>query len=180
MSGKTAGNTFIDHSHGIVRVQGLEMRTSDLKINHTNLCVELLIQETGSIFDKLGKGSVHFSKGLLILTLDHHLRLGLQRLETNLLDRFNREVLAFGDFHADTCGTALRVRDAVNTTALACMLTLLILALAACRREPATSRKLDGIPVMPGASLVTVEDEAEDDAPEGRGKRQEPASNPES
>ena len=58
------------------------MRASDLEIDDLWFGVQLLVKQACSIFNKLGKRTIHFSKGLLVLTFNHDLCLRLKSLKT--------------------------------------------------------------------------------------------------
>ena len=59
-----------------------------LEINNLWFVVELLVKQAGGVLNKFGEGTIHLSKGLFILTLDHDLRLRLQSFEAELLQTF--------------------------------------------------------------------------------------------
>ena len=98
------------------------MRTGNLKIYNTWFIIQFFVEQASGIFDEFGKCSIHFRERLLILALNHHLRLSFKRRKADLLDLLNGDMLTFLDFNAHAGSTALRVRDTINVSAFTGML----------------------------------------------------------
>jgi hypothetical protein len=111
---ETAWDTLIDDRDRIVRVQGFQVGASNLEIKNLWFIIELLVEQAGGVFNKLGEGTIHLCEGLLILTFYHDLGLSLQGFKAKFLQAFDTQVLAFGHLYADTSRAALRVRDAID------------------------------------------------------------------
>jgi hypothetical protein len=86
---ETAWDTLIDDRDRIVRVQGFQVGAGNLEINNLWFIVELLVEQAGGVFNKFGEGTIHLSEGLLILTLNHDLRLRLQGFKAEFLQALN-------------------------------------------------------------------------------------------
>ena len=80
-----------NHRHRIVRVQGFQMGTSDLKSRDPRFRIETLENSANRILDEFDIDAIEFGKGLLVLSLNHHLRLRFQGVLAMLLDFLKRQ-----------------------------------------------------------------------------------------
>ena len=93
-----------------------------LEIKDLWFVLQLLVKQAGGVLNKFGEGAIHLSEGLLILTLNHDLRLRLQSFEAEFLYAFNAKVLTFSHLNTNTSRAALRVRNAIDVTVAASVL----------------------------------------------------------
>src|SRR5690349_11571750 len=103
-------------------MQRLEMRTGDAEILDPLLRIELPVEQSRRILDKLQMRTVELRKSLLILALHHHLGLGAQRALAKRLDVLDPDFFALRFFQAHPRLTALRMRHTVNSARVAGML----------------------------------------------------------
>ncbi len=109
-------------------VQRFLVRGQHLEIADRRVSVQLAVQQAHGILHKLQIGSVQFGKRLLVLALDHHLRLRLQGFQAQIAQFLNRERPV--QLHRDARHRALAVRDGSHPARLDGVLRQLIAARA--------------------------------------------------
>ena len=90
------------------------MGAGHLEIPDAAIAVQLFMDEARGILHELDVGTVHFRERLLVLTLDHHLRLGLQRIQAVLLEILDGELGAGRELHLHPGLGALGVRNGID------------------------------------------------------------------